>query len=211
LEGNIGAGKSTLLRLLEACDGLRVETEPVDEWCRPVLPDGRGMLQAFYDDREANGFAFQLYVLLTRLRQARRVGKESRPVLMERCLESDYELFGRSMRESGAFGDPQWETYTAWHEEACTDVPRVSVIIYLRATPATCMKRIAARAREGEAAIDEAYLVRLHDAHEAWMARLQQEGIVKVIVLDANQDGEEAIVKLAALIMDALGVVRKDA
>jgi deoxyadenosine/deoxycytidine kinase len=63
IEGNIGAGKSTLLHELErlhaargGAEGcgfaLRVLAEPVDEWCKPVLPGGESMLQAYYRGSE---------------------------------------------------------------------------------------------------------------------------------------------------------------
>ena len=119
-------------------------------------------------------------------------------------MESDFELFGRTAKEG--MGDPQWAAYLGWHEEACANAPRPGTIVYLRADLETCMKRIAVRGRAGEASIDAAYLARLHDAHEAWIAKLQRDGERRVVVLDANADGDEAVDRLAEAVAAALGV-----
>jgi deoxyadenosine/deoxycytidine kinase len=190
LEGNIGAGKSTLLRRIEALGlpNVVVMQEPVDTWLAPVLPPPGGtgarigMLDAYYADRKGAALAFQMFAMLTRVRQiaevSRRLADLSDDVIVitERCSGSDFELFGRPMRDAGLLTDAEWHAYGAWHD-AMTDaagplVPahmlRPSGVVYLRCEPTTCARRIASRARQSEADMDMAYLDMLHVAHEGY-------------------------------------------
>jgi deoxyadenosine/deoxycytidine kinase len=198
LEGNIGSGKSTLLRAL-AQQGLRVSQEPVDEWSAPSLPDGRGMLQAFYDDKKKNAFAFQMYVLDSRVRQVMDIlaAQASHPadaVVTERCLASDSGIFAAMLHRSGNLSDVERVSY----ESAVATMRRLTAeaepaaVVYLRTSPDVCARRVAARARDGESSVDVAYLSSLHEAHEAYVARLSDLG-VPVLVLDGNQDGQNAV------------------
>ena len=202
LEGNIGCGKSTLLHHLELMGNVNVVTEPVAEWCRPVLPNGQGMLQAYYANPFANGFAFQMYVLLSRARQSRILAAcgDTRPILMERCMSSDFELFGKTQKHDGLMSDEQWTAYHGWHEELSSTLPfgaQPPAIIYMRCDPEVCFRRVTTRGRKGEHVIDEECLRNLHQAHETWVAGLKG---TRVLVLDANEDGDDAVARLAVLV-----------
>jgi deoxyadenosine/deoxycytidine kinase len=59
-------------------------------------------------------------------------------------------------------------------------------------SPDVSIRRIATRGRPGEDAIDGAYIEMLHAAHEAWIARLQRDG-VRILTLDGNKDGDDAV------------------
>jgi deoxyadenosine/deoxycytidine kinase len=181
-----------------------VATEPVEEWCRPVLPNGSGMLQSVYANPAANGFAFQMFVLLSRVRQADALAAcgDTRPVLMERCMSSDFELFGKTLRRDGLMSDEQWTAYCAWHGEMSSKLrfgAPPQAIVYMRCDPAVCIRRIKERGREGERVIDEKYLYDLHQAHETWVSSLQGNDRTRVLILDASQDGDEAIARIADL------------
>ena len=188
VEGNIGAGKSTLLRRIESLGlpNVVIAQEPVGVWCEQVLPGGRSMLDAYYEDRSANALAFQMYAMLTRHRQhaalsrsiATRSGGGPLVVVTERCSGSDFALFGRPMQDAGMFNDAEWHAYSSWHD-ALTEVAREqghlmpSGVAYLRVTPDVCAERVAIRGRAaegGKSGVDRAYLDMLHDAHEAYVA-----------------------------------------
>jgi deoxyadenosine/deoxycytidine kinase len=71
VEGNIGAGKSTWLDMVQSHEGelhevIEVVPEPVDQWqdC-----NGTNLLELFYNNPKKYAFAFQQYVLITRLEQ----------------------------------------------------------------------------------------------------------------------------------------------
>ena len=187
VEGNIGAGKSTLLRAIDALGlpGVVVMQEPVDAWRAPVLPGGRSMLQAYYEDPRGNSLAFQMYAMLSRVQQLEEVSRRAlepgsgvRLVVTERCSGSDFELFGKPMHDAGLFNDAEWHAYESWyrataarHRDAGASVLSPSGVAYLRVAPDVCAARITTRGREEEATgVDREYLARLHAAHETYAA-----------------------------------------
>ncbi len=65
------------------------------------------------------------------------------------------------------------------------------LIVYLRATPETCLERIQARHRSEEESIDLDYLRTLHERHEDWlMQRNHTNSSAPVLIVDANQTKE---------------------
>ena len=214
VEGNIGAGKSTLLAALAGA-GATVVPEPISEWCRPALPDGSSMLQAYYSDRSRNALAFQMFAMLTRAQQVRGAGMSACDCLFtERNSWSDYELFGRPMHEAGLLNDADWCAYTAWFEAITAEdgllgLPRPSGIVYLSSTPSTCARRIAGRAREGEGSIDGAYLELLHQAHVRYIERQTATGCsVFVVDADAQESDLESMARTARAIVDWASALR---
>lgn len=190
LEGNIGSGKSTLLKAFKDTKSFEFDIipEPVGEWSLPNLPGGKSMLEAFYEDKAGNGFAFQMYAMLTRYRLMKlALLKSGRSVIItERSSWSDYELFGTMMYDLGMFTDADWLAYTAWMEETTSSSPSgPSGIIYMRTSPKACMDRIRGRARPGEENISAAYIKTLHDRHEEFIAVQKDKG-VSVLVVDAD-------------------------
>ncbi len=64
-------------------------------------------------------------------------------------------------------------------------------IVYLRATPETCLERIQARHRSEEETIDLNYLQALHECHEDWLVKHScTNSFPPVLIVDANQTQE---------------------
>lgn len=210
LEGNIGSGKSTLLTritteltarsLQQAAEGdscvhhrrhppIQVLLEPVDHWTSP-LPSlgGESMLQAFYRDAERNTFAFQLYILKTRLDQVLGIAR-GHTILSERCLHSHDAIFAEQARACGHIDDVQWEAYRGWVQTTSNITGEVhpAGVVYLRTSPELCGDRIRTRSRGGEAALPPTLLHGLHDAHERFVAGMVSCG-VPVLTLDGDSD-----------------------
>jgi len=57
----------------------------------------------------------------------------------------------------------------------------VNTVVYLDASPETCLRRICKRARSGESVIELSYLCKCRDYYDAWINRLHG-----VIYMDAN-------------------------
>jgi deoxyadenosine/deoxycytidine kinase len=193
VEGNVGSGKSSLLAALSARleDGdfkgldVKVLQEPVHEWCSPVLPDGRSMLEAFYSDPSKYAFPFQMHVLFSRYRQAASLAEDA-IVVTERCIESDMELFAKAGLERGLIDDVEWVAYTSWHEWASRTICGNVEYVYLRTSPKVCMDRVRARNRHGEEDVTLDYLESLNDRHDAWLLRGEEKRAC--IVLDGDED-----------------------
>ena len=72
VEGNIGAGKTTWLDMVQSNGGaehelIEVVPEPVHMWQNS--PQGHNLLELFYENPEKYAFAFQQFVLVTRMQQ----------------------------------------------------------------------------------------------------------------------------------------------
>jgi deoxyadenosine/deoxycytidine kinase len=206
LEGNIGSGKSTLLRALSS--RLCVFQEPIHEWVQPVLSDGRSMLKAFYDDPAKNGFAFQMYVLASRVSQMRAIAEQAaaegpqKVFITERCLSSDAGIFAENLRKKGLMSDAEHAAYTAMFAAATLGMvhPQPSGIVYLRTSADVCNRRVNARHRTGESDMTVEYLRDMHDEHESYIRAMRENGVL-VLELNGDQDGEQAVEVLASTIL----------
>lgn len=217
LEGNIGSGKSTLLRKVEHLLQLQnkhnhvvILQEPVYEWSAPrELLGGESMLSKFYQDPVKNAFAFQMFVLASRIEQAVCASSSDSHtlILTERCLKSDDVLFARPLFERGGMTAPEMVAYETWKNNMLNLLVKQGVaaaehpfgIIYLRTSPEVCLRRIGARSRNGEADINIEYLSALHDAHERW---IMNETESRVKILDGDVDGLDALDDHARAIVD---------
>ena len=186
VEGNIGAGKSTLLqRLLPSLAPLggTILPEPVQEWSRS------GLLQRFYDDPKRWAFSFQMFALMTRLRNAQETtGGEL--LVMERSGGSDRHIFAAQCKASGLFTPAEGVVYDQFHEWLTPPADQ-DAVVYLRCSPAVCHARVLQRARPEEATLTLEYLEALHGRHEAWLLSLPRA--TPVLVIDDNEDDVAAV------------------
>lgn len=179
VEGNIGAGKSTFLDVL--CDGtlelqdiIEIVPEPVEEWQKVETGEHSpvNLLDQFYKDPKRYAYAFQHYVLLTRMQKDRKARSSNKPLqILERSIFSDRMVFVRAMHEAGFLGDLELSIYDSWFSMQIGQDRALTPdgFIYLKARPETCIKRLRNRNRSEEAGVDEAYLENLHDKHESWL------------------------------------------
>lgn len=217
IEGNIGCGKSTLLGVLsdslssELRDiQISCELEPVHEWSRVFTRHGgrdMSMLGEFYRNPEKNAFAFQFYVLLTRHRQFQRIASSGcNLTLVERCLESDNEIFAKLNFSD----DPvAWNTYTEWvcdvRRSLPSNVASPKLIVYIRCSPQKCLERVRSRSRAGEGSVSLEYLQKLHDAHEEWISKIGNDQLL--LTIDSEYDSPE---NLAHNVVTGIKAVLKD-
>jgi deoxyadenosine/deoxycytidine kinase len=183
VEGNIGAGKSTFLDVLgdgslELQDIIEIVPEPVEEWQKVEMTSGANetqnvnLLDQFYKDPKKYAYAFQHYVLLTRMQKDRNARSSAKPLqILERSIFSDRMVFVRAMHEAGFLGDLELSIYDSWFSMQIGQDRALTPdgFIYLKARPETCIKRLRHRNRSEEAGVDEKYLENLHDKHESWL------------------------------------------
>jgi deoxyadenosine/deoxycytidine kinase len=183
VEGNIGAGKSTFLDVLsdgslELQDIIEIVPEPVEEWQKVEMTSGANdtqnvnLLDQFYKDPKKYAYAFQHYVLLTRMQKDRDARSSAKPLqILERSIFSDRMVFVRAMHEAGFLGDLELSIYDSWFSMQIGQDRALTPdgFIYLKARPETCIKRLRHRNRSEEAGVDEKYLENLHDKHESWL------------------------------------------
>jgi deoxyadenosine/deoxycytidine kinase len=158
--GNIGAGKSTLVEML--CD--RLEWEPYYE---PVADNP--YLSDFYGDMQAWSFQSQVFFLTNRLKTHRALMRHPGSVIQDRSVYEDAEVFAENLYRQGSMSDRDYQTYRDLYQVLTAFLPAPDLVIYLRASPETLVKRIAQRGRDFENDMPPAYLAQLNTLYEGWI------------------------------------------
>ncbi len=174
LAGNIGAGKTTLVRMV--CDrlGWRPYFEPVVE--NPYLAD-------FYRDMAGWAFHSQVFFLTHRVRSHRLLMDDPWPVVQDRSLYEDAEVFARNLYLRGSMSERDWATYNELYRTVITLLPPPDLVVYLRASVPVLMARIARRGRGFESGIPAEYLEQLNVLYEEWVRGFD---LAPVMVVDAD-------------------------
>lgn len=212
IEGNIGSGKSTLLANLkthfEGNANIIFLKEPVDEWATITDEHGTTILEKFYANQEKYAFSFQIMAYISRLnllkeavakikRDTERLPKDASLALeevssnkfiivTERSLHTDRMVFAKMLYDSGKLESVNYAIYLKWFDAFAREFP-VTKIVYVKATPETCLARIAARCREGEAGIPIEYLTLCDQYHDAMLDKTSDECVcTEQLVLNGN-------------------------
>jgi deoxyadenosine/deoxycytidine kinase len=188
-DGNIGSGKSTKVRDIEnyykekgRTDVIFIQ-EPVDSWNSVVDENGVTILSNYYRDQKKFAFRLQMLAYISRLSLLRdAVKKGYKYIITERCVGTDKNVFSKMLYDKGDIEHDEYIIYTKWYEEFIRDVP-IGAIVYIKASPETCLERVNIRAREGEN-IPLEYLKKCDKYHNEW---IDSENIPK-LVIDADID-----------------------
>jgi deoxyadenosine/deoxycytidine kinase len=158
--GNIGVGKSTLVELL--CQRLNWQPfyEPVSE--NPYLAD-------FYKNMQNWAFHSQIFFLSHRLRIHKQILSRPGSVIQDRCVYEDAEVFAQNLYLQKSISSRDYETYLDLYHILIEFLPPPDLIIYLRSSVPTLMKRIRIRDRDYERSISPAYLDQLNQLYDHWI------------------------------------------
>ena len=192
IEGNIGVGKSTLLaewkRRYENDPRIVFMPEPVDQWSKICNEEGNTILSCFYANPDKYAFPFQVLAYTSRLAAFQKV-VEMHPaceiIVCERSLEADRYIFAEMMRDQRTMEPMIYEVYRTLYDATAKPF-EVDTIVYLEACPATCLRRIQKRGREGEGGIQLDYLEKCDAYYERWIGQLD-----KVIRVGCEEEKEE--------------------
>jgi deoxyadenosine/deoxycytidine kinase len=189
VDGNIGSGKSTKVRDLEKYytekgrnDVIFIQ-EPVDSWNSVVDENGVTILSNYYKNQKRFAFRLQMLAYISRLSLLRdAVKKGYKYIITERCVGTDRNVFSKMLYDKGDIEHDEYIIYKKWYEEFISDVP-IGAIVYIKASPETCLERVNIRAREGEN-IPLEYLKECDKYHDDW---INSEHVPK-LVIDADID-----------------------
>ncbi|HNS39690.1 MAG TPA: deoxynucleoside kinase [Promineifilum sp.] len=196
IAGNIGVGKSTLVSLLAQHLGWEPVYEAVAE--NPYLVD-------FYNDMDRWGFHSQMFFLVRRLQQHRELVQRIGPILQDRSVYEDAEIFARNLYHQGHLSERDWQTYFELYQTLTHMLKPPDLVIYLRASVATLRRRIAGRGRAYEHGIADSYLQDLNQLYDEWAERFTLSPVLTVDTdnLDYVQH-EEHLEQIWARISDRL-------
>ncbi len=171
IEGVIGVGKTTLARMISDEFGFLPFLEVVEE--NPFLAN-------FYQDRERWAFQTQLFFLLSRYSQQDELSKMLKG---GKSAVSDY-IFDkdRIFAKMNLKGD-QMDLYDKVFNVLDSKVLKPDLVIYLKASLETLMKRIAMRDRVFERNMDENYILSLIKAYKDFFKNYKG----KFVIINADE------------------------
>ena len=149
VEGPIGAGKTSLAKRLADHTGAELILENLND---------NPFLARFYEDRRHFALPTQLFFLISRVEQARRIaqGELFTPsTVADFMLEKD-ALFARLNLDEAEF-----RLYRQLYDGLRPPVTAPDLVIYLQANTPTLIERVKKRGRGFERALSESYLADL--------------------------------------------------
>lgn len=153
IEGPIGAGKSSLARRLAAHLGADLVLEQPAE--NPFL--GR-----FYEDMAGYAFQTQLFFLFQRAKQLQALAQ---PGVFSQTLVSDFMFAKDAIFAQLTLSDEEHRLYSTMYAQVAGQMSEPDLVIWLQASPATLLKRVARRGVAMEQSIAPDYMARLCDAY----------------------------------------------
>lgn len=153
VEGPIGAGKTSLARKLADLAGAELILENAD---------GNPFLARFYEDRKRYALPTQLFFLVSRVEQARRLaqGELFTPATVADFMLDKDMLFARLILDEAEF-----RLYRQLYEGLKPQSGDPDLVIYLQANSGTLMERVKKRGRGYERQLSESYLGELSKAY----------------------------------------------
>ena len=159
IAGNIGVGKTTLTRMLSEKLGWKAYYERVID--NPYLAD-------FYGDMKRWSFHLQVFFLSNRFITQKEITEWPASCIQDRSIYEDAEIFARNLYDQGSMEARDYSTYTDLYHAVTAILPPPNLVIYLRASVNTLLKRIQQRGRAYERQISVAYLEKLNALYEDW-------------------------------------------
>jgi len=181
VEGPIGVGKTTVCNLLASSWSAGTVLEEVEE--NPFLP-------RFYKNRKAWAFQTQLFFMLSRYRQQKKLAQLD---LFKKKIVADYMFAKDRIFASINLQDDEFNLYEKLCSLLAADIPQPDLVIYLQGSCDSLLKRISSRGRSFESDISRSYLEKLTDAYNDYFfrARMHPTLVVNTDHADFRSNGED--------------------
>lgn len=167
--GNIGTGKSSLVEFL--CDTFKLKPffEPNDT--NPYLDN-------FYKDMQKWAFHSQIHFLSHKFRIHQELSRARHPVVQDRSIYEDAEIFAMNLYKQGILSKRDFETYYEFYQTILKSLEPPDLLIYLKCPLRTIRKRILLRGRESEKNIPVDYLRKLNRLYEIWIQNYKLSPVI---------------------------------
>ena len=156
--GLIGVGKTTMAkRLADRVNG----TLGLEDTKNPYLP-------LFYKDQHQHSFALQIDLMKNRMKDILADNAKSATVIHDRSIYED-SIFAKMLFESGKISNLNYTTYRSLFDIVRKLIPTPDVVVWLRASPEECLRRINKRERDYESGIPIEYMQELQSGYIGYM------------------------------------------
>jgi deoxyadenosine/deoxycytidine kinase len=159
--GNIGVGKTSLVRYLTERYGVKPIYEPFAD--NPYLDD-------FYADMPRWAFHSQVFFLARKFRLHQQLGDLTGPIVMDRTIYEDAEIFAAHLARSRRMSARDHATYLELYGSMKEAIRPPDVLLHLKCSVRAIRRRIKQRGRPNEQAIPLGYLRSLNELYEEWIA-----------------------------------------
>lgn len=174
VEGPIGVGKSSLTRILAEDFGARAL---LDE------PDANPFLPAFYENPEQFAFQTQLYFLLSRYQQQKKLQQQD---LFDQKVVCDY-LFAKDLLFAQLnLTEEEYQLYLQIYRLLDQKMPKPDAVIFLQANTDVLLKRIKKRDKDYESGIDADYVERVSQLYSQFFFQYNDCPLLVVNVSDSD-------------------------
>lgn len=173
--GNIGSGKTTLTGLLAKHYGWTPQYEDVED--NPYLND-------FYNNMLGWSFNLQIYFLNSRLNQMMEIRKSGDTVIQDRTIYEDAYIFAPNLHEMSLMSTRDFDNYFSLFTLMSQLIAPPDLVIYLKASVPTLVRRIQSRNRQFENSIRLDYLLKLNQRYETW---LRSYDLGKILIIDVDK------------------------
>lgn len=177
IEGPIGVGKTSLAKKIASHFSFELLYEIVEE---------NPFLGKFYDDIEEWSFQTEMFFLCNRYKQLEDINRD---FLQKGCpVVSDYHIFKNMIFAKRTLPGDKFEKYEQIFHILTEDMPRPNLIVYLKASLHTLIKRIEKRGRDIEKNIQADYLKQLSADYEQFIEHFERENPdIPVIHINGDQ------------------------
>ncbi len=174
IAGNIGVGKTTLAGMLAKHYGWEANYEEVDN--NPYLND-------FYRDMKAWSFNVQISYLHSRLQKIMNIRNSGKDVVQDRTIYEDAYIFAPNLQAMNLMATRDFETYFSLFRQIEQLLQAPDLLIYIKASVPSLVRRIQTKGREYENTIRLDYLESLNRRYETWV---KSYDLGKILTIDTD-------------------------
>lgn len=174
IAGNIGVGKTTLAGMIAKHYGWEANYEEVDN--NPYLND-------FYRDMKAWSFNVQISYLHSRLQKIMNIRNSGKDVVQDRTIYEDAYIFAPNLQAMNLMATRDFETYFSLFRQIEQLLQAPDLLIYIKASVPSLVRRIQTKGREYENAIRLDYLESLNRRYETW---IKSYDLGEILIIDTD-------------------------
>ncbi|HEY9034409.1 MAG TPA: deoxynucleoside kinase [Pseudomonadales bacterium] len=153
VEGPIGVGKTALVKRMAEAFHYQSLLEQADS---------NPFLEKFYENRQQNALATQLFFLFQRARLLEDLHQQD---LFEPLRIADFMIEKDRLFAELLLADEEFKLYDMVYQRLAIEAPRPDLVIYLQAPPHILLQRIQQRGLRAEQSINVDYLEQITEAY----------------------------------------------